>query len=205
MERLLLQICPDPLKIGYLFFFTKIFCRKKVYLVHFRSKKISFCEQSNFVSSNEFVKKTLQKIYTGLCFIFQEFILQKANLTTRKFIALITEITSLGENSTETDKITNATKTIQYYISNINNADYLKTYSLNRLLVKALLSINRNLDCLRAKLSVIALAIRDCLDGIESMAYIFKKVKDFEKTKVQKECITNGYIRTLRMTLTLRM
>ena len=70
----------------------------------------------------------------------------------------------------------------------------MKTYSLNGLLVKALLSINRNLDCLRAKLSVIALAIRDCLDGIGSMAYIFKKAKDFEKTKVQKECITNGYI-----------
>ena len=70
----------------------------------------------------------------------------------------------------------------------------MKTHSLNGLLVKALLSINRNLDCLRAKLSVIALAIRDCLDGIGSMAYVFKKAKDFEKTKVKKECITNGYI-----------
>ena len=70
----------------------------------------------------------------------------------------------------------------------------MKTHSLNGLLVKALLSINRNLDCLRAKLSVIALAIRDCLDGIGSIEYVFKKAKDFEKIKVRKECITNGYI-----------
>ena len=117
-------------------------------------------------------------------------------MTSKQFIALITEVISLGENSeneTEADEITKATKNIQYYIDNIKNADYKKTYDLNSLLIKAFLSINYSLDCLRAKLSIIASVFQDCLAGEGHMASIYIKAKALEKRKIKKECITNGY------------
>ena len=117
-------------------------------------------------------------------------------MTSKQFIALITEVISLGENSeneTEADEITKATKNIQYYIDNIKNADYKKTHDLNSLLIKAFLSINYSLDCLRAKLSIIASVFQDCLAGTGHMASIYIKAKALEKSKIKKECITNGY------------
>ena len=94
-----------------------------------------------------------------MIFVLQEFVYQKNNLTSEDFMALVTEVIYLGENSeneTEADEITNATKNIQYYIDNIADADFLETDILNGILISAFLSINYSLDCVRGKLSIIA-------------------------------------------------
>ena len=117
-------------------------------------------------------------------------------MTSKDFIALITEVISLGDNSeneTEADTITNATKNIQYYIDNIADADYLETDTLNGILISALLSINYSLDCLYGKLNIIAAVFQDCLAGNGDMESIYADAKELEKKKVEDECITNGY------------
>ena len=117
-------------------------------------------------------------------------------MTSDDFIALITSVISLGDNSeneTEADTITNATKKIQYYIDNIADADYLETDTLNGILISALLSINYSLDCLYGKLNIIASVFQDCLAGNGDMESIYADAKDLEKKKVEDECITNGY------------
>ena len=111
-------------------------------------------------------------------------------------MALVNEVISLGENSeneTEADELTNATKNIQYYIDNIADADYLETNILNGILISAFLSINYSLDCVRAKLSIIASVFQDCLAGNGDMESIYADAKKLEKQKVEDECITNGY------------
>ena len=111
-------------------------------------------------------------------------------------MALVNEVISLGENSeneTEADELTNATKNIQYYIDNIADADYLETNSLNGILISAFLSINYSLDCVRAKLSIIASVFQDCLAGNGDMESIYADAKKLEKLKVEDDCITNGY------------
>ena len=143
-----------------------------------------------------FCKIFHKNIDTDLWFILQEFTYQKNNLTSKDFIALITEVISLGENSeneTEVDEITKATKNIQHYIDKITDADYLETDTLNGILISALLSINYSLDCLRGKLSIIAAVFQDCLAGNGDMESIFADAKELEKKKVEDECITNGY------------
>ena len=117
-------------------------------------------------------------------------------MTSKDFIALITSVISLGDNSeneTEADTITNATKKIQYYIDNIADADYLETDTLNGILISALLSINYSLDCLYGKLNIIAFVFQDCLAGNGDMESIYADAKELEKEKVEDECITNGY------------
>ena len=89
-----------------------------------------------------------------ICFILQEFIKQKKNLTSKDFINLITEVISLGENAeneTQVDEMTDATRTIQHYIDNINHTDYKETHNLNLQLINAFLAINFDLDCVRSK------------------------------------------------------
>ena len=117
-------------------------------------------------------------------------------MTSKQFIALITEVILLGENSeneTEANEITKATKNIQYYIDSNKNADYKKTYDLNSLLIKAFLFINYSLDSLPAKLSIIASVFQDSLAGEGHMASIYIKTKALEKRKIKKECLANGY------------
>ena len=103
---------------------------------------------------------------------------------------------SLGENAenqTEVDEMTDATRTIQYYIDNINNTDYKETYNLNSQLLNAFLSINYDLDCLRSKLSIIAAVFQKCLAGQGHMASIYIEAKALEKKKIDRKCITTGY------------
>ena len=89
--------------------------------------------------------------------------------------------------------MTNAARAIEYYIDNINKTDYKETYNLNSQLIKAFLSINYDLDCLRSKLSIIAAVFQDCLVGVGHMASIYIKAKALEKKKIGKKCITTGY------------
>ena len=89
--------------------------------------------------------------------------------------------------------MTDATRTIQHYIDNINHTDYKETHNLNLQLINAFLAINFDLDCVRSKLSIIAGMFQKCLAGEGDMASIYIGAKALEKKKIDKKCITTGY------------
>ena len=81
----------------------------------------------------------------------------KGNITSDEYINFIKDIIKLGRNSeNQRTELTEATDDIQKYVDQIKDADYDKTDQLNKMAITALGKMNYKLDCLRSKLSIVA-------------------------------------------------